>query len=137
MESLYGTSFSDSSMKVYVSFVTKTLRRFPRSVGLVFRGVSGMVVGIRAADKTKRHYAIVRKSKNNNHSSRLVEGFRPKKYIIVDDFICSGATVRAIVKAMDNETCGKCVGVILYNGTLPVPKKQIGKYTVPVFGRRS
>jgi len=119
---LYSTDFE--KIHTYILHVTTTLRRFPRSVGLAFCGVSGMLVGLRAADRTKRPYSIIRKTDDNSHSSREVEGWIPKEYVIIDDFISSGATVEAIIKKMSHQrykenvndpgVSPKCVGIILY-----------------------
>lgn len=63
----------------------------------------------------------VRKSKG--HSKRMVEGYYgAKTYVIVDDFIESGKTLREIknhiIKAHKNMQmkAPRCIAVVLYNG---------------------
>ena len=57
-------------------------------------------------------WALVRKAGDNAHSSRRVEGRVDGDYIIIDDFIDSGETVREIVYACDD---GQCVGAYFYD----------------------
>jgi adenine/guanine phosphoribosyltransferase-like PRPP-binding protein len=83
---------------------------------LVFRGFSGAVVGPAVALKLKKRWVLVRKPDDNAHSGRRLEGMVQGKYVIIDDFIDSGATIKAIVEAI-NVTCHgivECVGVVLY-----------------------
>jgi len=51
----------------------------------------------------------------------MVEGHTPQEYVIVDDFMDSGRTIRRIIKQITTTDSGrcdsKCVGVILYDGT--------------------
>jgi orotate phosphoribosyltransferase len=129
-------SLHPDKMQAYVKHVTTTLRRFPREVGLVFRGVSGMLVGIRAADKTKRPYAIVRKDDEKSHSISKVLGWLPEKYVIVDDFVSTGTTIKTIVAVVDaiiHDTQSHCVGIILYTG-YNQSEFDVGGYKVRVFG---
>lgn len=62
------------------------------------RGTSGLLVGPMLAHKFDKHLIVIRKSTENSHSSRLIEcDDTVRKYIIVDDFASSGATIEAIV----------------------------------------
>ena len=120
---LYGMSFSEDKVEGYIKLVMDHLENIPPDVGLVFRGVSGMIVGIRVVDRTGRKYAIVRKPNDGSHSSRQVEGWVTAKYVIVDDFIASGGTIKAIVTAINQASRenmynpSKCVGIITYHGS--------------------
>lgn len=99
---------------------------------IVTRGSSGLLVGSRVAEmsKGKLHLIHVRKEGENSHG-RQVEGARHMlsaidnpRYLIVDDFVSSGETVREIVKAIDKDLTSKygptagtrpeCVGVLCY-----------------------
>lgn len=59
---------------------------------------------------TKTHLICVRKDKA--HTCKKVEGaIGVERYLIVDDFICSGKTIKKIISALK----GKPVGILLYN----------------------
>jgi adenine/guanine phosphoribosyltransferase-like PRPP-binding protein len=95
--------------------IDKVCRRIKRhttwsDAGIAMCGLSGLLVGIPVADKLDRDIAILRKSKQC-HSGLKVEGQFADKYIIVDDLIDRGKTVRDILDEMP----GKCVGIVLYN----------------------
>jgi orotate phosphoribosyltransferase len=69
---------------------------------IVFRGVSGMLFGPTLAVYMNKAMIVVRKDEAR-HSKHSVEGNRAtEKYIIVDDFIATGETVKNIaLKIMD------------------------------------
>ena len=78
---------------------------------IVFRGFSGAVVGPTVALRLGIPWVLVRKTGDNTHSSRMIEGNVTGDYIIIDDFIDTGDTIDKIINA-----CGsKCVGVYLYD----------------------
>jgi phosphoribosylpyrophosphate synthetase len=72
---------------------------------IVVRGVSGLVFGSMLAHTMGKGLTVVRKPNDSSHSPHLVEGLLPEspydKWLIVDDFISTGATIYSIVKAMD------------------------------------
>jgi orotate phosphoribosyltransferase len=73
------------------------------------RGVSGLLWGSLVANKLNKHLVVSRKPNDSSHSAFRVEGKLPSNgWIIVDDFICSGATVETIhaevVFAVKHET---------------------------------
>jgi adenine/guanine phosphoribosyltransferase-like PRPP-binding protein len=88
---------------------------------IVCTGISGVVFAPALAKKMGRKIAIVRKARDGTHSSNKVEAdcFDDEfgNYIIVDDLISSGNTVKRITKAITKHTRGKgrCVGVYLYS----------------------
>jgi adenine/guanine phosphoribosyltransferase-like PRPP-binding protein len=88
------------------------LQHFPKNIPLVFRGISGIGIGVLVAHKTGRKFAIVRKEHESSHGYR-VEGHISTKYIIVDDFISRGETIKEIRSVMSNHA-SNCAGVILY-----------------------
>src|SRR6056300_2012853 len=62
----------------------------------------------------KKNIIVVRKQKDG-YSDFLVEGPSSKCYIIIDDLICSGGTVKHIMKNIRREAPrSKCVGVYCY-----------------------
>ena len=60
-------------------------------------GTSGLMVVPQIAELLKKNIIVVRKQKDG-YSDFLVEGPSSKQYIIIDDLICSGGTVKHIIK---------------------------------------
>ncbi len=85
---------------------------------IAFRGMSGAVIAPVLAAKLKKGLIAVRKSDENTHSYVKVEGLRDARYLIVDDFVDSGHTIKTIIKEIKEWDNGKgvCVGLLLYNG---------------------
>ena len=81
---------------------------------IAFRGMSGAILAPIIAMRERKSLIMVRKPKDDSHSSRTVEGDRgAKKYIIVDDFMQSGKTARAIKTAIaDWAPKAECLGVL-------------------------
>ena|ERR1051326_2464906 len=100
------------SLKERIDNTVKLLRRKTKQFdAIAFRGMSGALVAPAVAARLKKNLLMVRKE--SAHSNRLVEGIRyPQRYIIVDDFISSGATVQAIRGNLDKEHT--LVGVVCY-----------------------
>jgi adenine/guanine phosphoribosyltransferase-like PRPP-binding protein len=78
-------------------------------------GTSGMLVVPQIAELLKKNIIVVRKSKQHCYSEFLIEGPSTKQYIIIDDLICSGNTVRLIINRIKEETPrSKCMGIYSY-----------------------
>lgn len=70
---------------------------------IVVTGISGMSIGFPVAHKLGMKLAVVRKGRERSHASNCIEGYQPnKEYIILDDFIDTGATIRRIHKEIAN-----------------------------------
>lgn len=84
---------------------------------VVVSGVSGLLVGPAVAHLLGKKIAVVRKRDDvNNHSCGKVEGYWGYKYVIIDDFVASGRTVRFIVDQMKSYAHGcECVGFYSYH----------------------
>lgn len=66
--------------------------------------------------KLNKQLIVVRKSNDGSHSSYKCEySDMPEKYIIIDDTIFSGNTVKYVRDIMDQTTCGELYGIYLYN----------------------
>ena len=116
LTSYHNSTFDHTRREKIVAKVCKKLKKYPEEVGLVFTGLSGMLVGIPVAAKTKRPFAIVRKPHDSKHASFVVEGYKFKSFIIIDDFSESGGTIERILAEMKTERGGKCKGIIMYDG---------------------
>lgn len=80
------------------------------------RGLSGLLVAPTVAMMMDKTLLVIRKQDEDCHSWRAVEGdANALRYVIIDDLICSGDTVKAILRAMERERIdAKCIGVIQY-----------------------
>jgi orotate phosphoribosyltransferase len=93
---------------------------------IVFRGISGAAFGFVAGVALQTKVVYVRKEGEKSHGYKLeCNSNSPiKSYIIVDDFVCSGDTIRAIVeqinkRAKQNEQRPPaCAGVLLYDSQM-------------------
>lgn len=78
-------------------------------------GTSGMLVVPQIAELLKKNIIVARKINDNCYSDFIIEGPSTKQYIIIDDLICSGKTVKHIMKAIKTETPrSKCMGIYSY-----------------------
>jgi hypothetical protein len=83
---------------------------------IAFSGYSGALVAPQICAKLGKYPILVRKPKTEvgHHSYSRVEGLDGTgiRYIIVDDFVCSGATVRTIIEQMRaNRPMSVCQGI--------------------------
>jgi adenine/guanine phosphoribosyltransferase-like PRPP-binding protein len=77
-------------------------------------GVSGLMVVPQIAEILNKNIVVVRKGERC-YSEFRTEGVAPFQYIILDDLICSGSTVKHIRRILKNEySRSKCVGVYCY-----------------------
>lgn len=87
---------------------------------IAFRGMSGALIAPSIAVKLHKALIMVRKEKEFSHSPYTVEGYHssyPFKYIIIDDLICSGETIRTIIDKLTKSPShhfGKCKAVFIY-----------------------
>jgi adenine/guanine phosphoribosyltransferase-like PRPP-binding protein len=82
---------------------------------IVCSGTSGLLVVPQIAEILDKHIIVVRKPSEKRYSIFEIEGVTPHHYIIVDDLICSGSTIKLIKKTLHNE-CPRsiCVGAYFY-----------------------
>ena len=114
--SYHDIAFDHASREQAVARVVAALSQFPSSVGIVCTGLSGILIGVPAADRLRREFAIVRKECDSLHACQQVEGYRFTEYVIVDDFIHSGDTLRRIIDTMQHSDLkGVCKGILLYD----------------------
>lgn len=94
---------------------------------------------------------VVRKRGENSHGNPIegTQGVDVRKYIILDDFVSSGATIQAIVSSIDemwgsamaNVDPLRCMGVLQYlrgdTGYSPILYRGRYNYSIPVFSMSS
>jgi hypoxanthine phosphoribosyltransferase len=74
---------------------------------MVGTGLSGALVVPTLARATKKLFAIVRKDDDLlSHHETKVEGTIGERWIFVDDFVSSGATLRRVVQAIRRQVDG-------------------------------
>jgi orotate phosphoribosyltransferase len=77
-------------------------------------GVSGLMVVPQIAELLNKNIVVVRKGERC-YSEFRTEGVAPFRYIILDDLICSGSTVKHIKRVIKDEySRSSCIGVYCY-----------------------
>lgn len=111
-------AFDRRSRTSTINWVTRQLAHIDCDA-IVFCGVSGALVAPTVAHLTGKSIIVVRKESELCHSSMKIESSntRCSKYVIVDDFIATGTTVRFIIEQMLKApfSKSKCVGIITYS----------------------
>jgi orotate phosphoribosyltransferase len=81
---------------------------------IAFRGLSGAVVAPMVALALKKTMIAVRK--NRSHGIKVCGDLGAQSYLIIDDLISSGETVRTIVTDIERASLNEptCVGVVFY-----------------------
>ena len=93
-------------------------------------GTSGLMVVPQIAELLNKNIVVVRKN-TDGYSDFMVEGASTRQYIIIDDLICSGSTVRHIIKNIKQEIpIAKCIGVWSYM------RDQCAYRTIPEYCKR-
>jgi hypothetical protein len=103
--------------KATIQRVVRHLRkRIDEFDAIAVCGVSGLLIGTTVADKLDKPLIVVRKPDDKTTHSRLkVEGSLLGRYLIVDDLVCFGGTVRRMVKAIkEHNEYAVCVGVYCF-----------------------
>lgn len=78
-------------------------------------GVSGLMVVPQIAELLNKHIVVIRKPDEKCYSDFPMEGVTPFRYVIVDDLVCSGSTIKHIKNTI-YEDCPKaqCIGAYFY-----------------------
>ena len=132
------------SLKARVNHIVRNLDKLKKQVkfdAIAFRGMSGAAVAYPVSVLGGYHLISVRKGRR--HHGAKVEGSESrdiKRYIILDDFINTGKTVRAIAYAVKKEkgftdTSPECVGIALYEGGCTEKRSEflVDRKKIPVF----
>lgn len=108
-----GHALSPEKLATSVADVSRVLRAVRGAFdGLAFRGMSGAAIGFPVCAATGIPPIVVRSSKVSSHSTYAAEAVVDvSRYVIVDDFVDSGETLKAISDAL---APAACVGVVLY-----------------------
>ena len=109
--------------KLVIATAVRKLRKIKDKFdAIAVTGSSGLLIGPAVADKLDKELILVRKDKDNSHSCLAIEhdgiSQLDVRYIILDDMVASGDTVRAIHRKISENGYGvnfDYVGLYLYN----------------------
>ena len=77
-------------------------------------GVSGLMVVPQISEILNKNIIVVRKDEQR-YSEFFIEGVAPARYVVVDDLICSGNTLKHIIGSIHDDTPrAKCIGAYFY-----------------------
>lgn len=100
-----------------------TLRKKTKFEAIAFRGSSGAALAYPISVELGIPLIHIRKVDEDSHGQAVESSNNIKNYIIIDDVICSGSTMNAIIEAMkiqESRVDGifvtpKCIGIVLYS----------------------
>lgn len=125
----YATGYSADRVRQRAEFAARAITSLSRSTGataVVVHGNSGVSCGFAALMASTEDFNLVllRKDNDNSHGSPIEgpDGHRLGKYLILDDFISSGATMNRIrdkINTLHRQVAWslqrpECVGIVLY-----------------------
>lgn len=130
--------YDGQRLRGFASWVVDNLDHFGPFDFVAVTGKSGMSVAFAAL--MLRQFDLITVRKGESTHGVMVEGVTERfgRYIVVDDFVASGATLeridRELTKAADRARTQRpeMVGVLAYAGH--TSKKRIGERSVPILG---
>ena len=82
---------------------------------IVCCGTSGILVAPQVCEILNKEIVIVRKDHEKRYSPFVIEGILGNRFVFLDDLVCSGGTLRHVIKNIKEEHhYAKCVGVYCY-----------------------
>ena len=143
----YATGYTKERVEERAAFAAKAieeLRSQTGSTSVVVHGNSGVSCGFAALMASAEDFNLVllRKDNDNSHGAPIEgpDGHRLDRYLILDDFVASGATMNRIRDKIDtlHAQCSwssprpKCVGIVLYGHHNKLSFEFNDGYSVPV-----
>ena len=150
LSSGYATQYKLSEVRERAEYATLAISDMVAETGatsVVVHGNSGVSCGFAALMLSDVDFNIVllRKDNDNSHGSPIEgpEGHRLGKYLILDDFVATGATMNRIRDKIVtlhqqyglSEDTPECVGIVLYGYHSSGKFKFSDGHTVPAVGR--
>ena len=146
----YATGYTRERVEERAAFAAKAIKELRERTGstsVVVHGNSGVSCGFAALMASDEDFNLVllRKDNDNSHGSPI-EGpdeHRLGKYLILDDFVSSGATMNRIRDKIDtlhgqvswSSPRPECVGIVLYGHHNKLSFEFNDGYSVPVLSR--
>jgi hypothetical protein len=94
-------AFYNYDIKRIIQSFKESHHHFGEFDGIICRGTSGLLIAPTLAYTFDKKLVVVRKHRSDSHAEALLEGHDDiNKYIIVDDFICTGNTLEQIYDAV-------------------------------------
>jgi adenine/guanine phosphoribosyltransferase-like PRPP-binding protein len=82
---------------------------------IVCCGTSGLIVAPQVCEILNKEVVIVRKDHEKRYSPFVIEGILGNRFVFLDDLVCSGGTLRHVIKNIKEEhPYAKCAGVYCY-----------------------
>lgn len=123
----YATGYSQNKVRQKAKFAAAAIASMSQAVNadcVIVHGNSGVSCGFAALMYHNFNLVLLRKDNDNSHGSPLEgpEGHRIERYLILDDFISSGETVRRVRRKVTDLSLQRsagmyfpqCVGIVLY-----------------------
>lgn len=112
-------SYFDKALTESNMDLIENMRREMRGVKydtIVGTGLSGTIFTARVAPGLHKNFAIVRKDDDTStHSGKRVEGIVGERFVVADDFVSSGATLKKVLERMrEKHPRAEFVGVYQY-----------------------
>lgn len=125
LSSLYSKEFLKMIPKAAKQI--KALKKELKFDAIAFTGTSGAGIGFPISYLLKIPVINVRKGFSAHYTGAIEGTISSKKYLIVDDLIASGATIRKIISTIEEELKGKAkpVGIFLYSQKRYFPFEKI------------
>lgn len=115
--------YAPKELKKRAAFAAKELKKLQKKLKfthIAFTGSSGCAMAYIISMLTGIPLMYVRKDGESSHGYKIEGLGECESYIILDDFICSGETVRKVIRKVTekcttrNEEVPQCVGVAVY-----------------------
>jgi len=101
--------------RIIVSAVCRLRKLDDTYDSIACSGTSGLMVVPQIAEILNKEIIIVRKHNEISYSPFHIEGVMPNRYIVIDDLVCSGTTIKHITRSIKEEyPRSKCIGVYCY-----------------------
>ena len=124
----YATGYSQERVRKKAQFAAAAIANLAQAVNadcVIVHGNSGVSCGFAALMYHNFNLVLLRKDNDNSHGYPIEgpEGHRIERYLILDDFISSGETVRRVRRKVtelwrqrqhDDMDLPQCVGIVLY-----------------------
>ena len=149
----YATGYAAEEVRKRALWAADAIGKMKAETGatsVVVHGKSGVSCGFAALMLSPHldfNIVLLRKDNDNSHGAPIEgpAGHRLGKYLILDDFVSSGATMNRIRDKIDTLHCQapwssprpECVGIVLYGYHSSVSFKFSDGHEVPARGRTS